>query len=338
MSRFLANRPCGESQRCSLVSQMNHEDLIGTATGRWDRYVIVETPLPWKRNVVESASFPPELAQMVKAAESPTHGVRVQGVVPDPEYSPSGYRRIIHLTRPSGPFVRFIREEYVVPHDEAVSLLQALLESERPPSRFDEYRQEETSTRDLLVCTHGSRDACCGNLGVPIYTLLRHEWASAYSGNLRVWRTSHLGGHRFAPTLLDLPEMRYWGRVTPELLEPLVNGSESTERLWAHYRGWAGLRTPFEQVAEREILMRFGAELARLPCTGLAEGLDEDEAGARVRIAYTLPDGVTERAFEAEVIQQGRVVGFGSCRDEEASEFEQYTLVDLVEVTEALRA
>jgi uncharacterized tellurite resistance protein B-like protein len=55
----------------------------------------------------------------------------------------------------------------------------------------------------LLVCTHGSRDRCCGSLGVPLAQGLKGE----------VWQVSHLGGHRFAPTLWELPSWKVYGRV-----------------------------------------------------------------------------------------------------------------------------
>ncbi|MEM9003873.1 MAG: sucrase ferredoxin, partial [Cyanobacteria bacterium P01_F01_bin.86] len=74
---------------------------------------------------------------------------------------------------------------------------------------------------------------------------------------LRVWRCSHFGGHQFAPTLIDLPEGRYWGHVEPAMLDRLVYRNGTVTELRSHYRGWAGL-SKFEQVAEREIWMQEG--------------------------------------------------------------------------------
>ena len=48
----------------------------------------------------------------------------------------------------------------------------------------------------VLVCTHGSRDRCCGTLGGAIYAKA-HKQAPE-----KVWQASHLGGHRFAPRCL----------------------------------------------------------------------------------------------------------------------------------------
>jgi hypothetical protein len=57
------------------------------------------------------------------------------------------------------------------------------------------------------VCTHGERDACCARLGRAL-----HRALSAARPEV-TWQTSHLGGHRFAPTMLHLPSGISLGRV-----------------------------------------------------------------------------------------------------------------------------
>lgn len=59
----------------------------------------------------------------------------------------------------------------------------------------------------VLVCTHGSRDRCCGVLGGFIFAQLKRHLPDT------TWQVSHLGGHRFAPTTLCLPLGLMLGRV-----------------------------------------------------------------------------------------------------------------------------
>ncbi len=66
-----------------------------------------------------------------------------------------------------------------------------------------------------LVCTHGSRDACCGSLGPRLAQALRA------AGHQQVWEVSHIGGHRFAPTCWHLPSWRVYGRV--DLINPVFD-------------------------------------------------------------------------------------------------------------------
>ena len=77
----------------------------------------------------------------------------------------------------------------------------------------------------ILVCTHGKRDQCCGILGGKLFAglhSLRPEW---------IWQSSHLGGHRFAPTLLTLPDGMSYGRVPLEGAEGLL-ASVSKGEFW----------------------------------------------------------------------------------------------------------
>jgi hypothetical protein len=59
----------------------------------------------------------------------------------------------------------------------------------------------------LLVCTHGRRDRCCALDGRALAVAL------AGPGEADVWESSHLGGHRFAPTALVLPTGYTYGRL-----------------------------------------------------------------------------------------------------------------------------
>lgn len=61
----------------------------------------------------------------------------------------------------------------------------------------------------LLVCTHAKRDQCCAIHGRPLAKALASEPEMA---NL-VWETSHLGGHRFSPTAVQLPHGWVHGRL-----------------------------------------------------------------------------------------------------------------------------
>jgi hypothetical protein len=63
----------------------------------------------------------------------------------------------------------------------------------------------------VLVCAHGRRDACCARFGRPLFEAL-----ASYVAPERLWQSSHLGGHRFAPNVLVLPQGVQLGRVPVE--------------------------------------------------------------------------------------------------------------------------
>ena len=69
----------------------------------------------------------------------------------------------------------------------------------------------------FLVCAHGRRDACCARLGLPLFDALQASLPPE-----RLWQSSHLGGHRFAPNVLVLPAGVQLGRIPVERAAEVV--------------------------------------------------------------------------------------------------------------------
>lgn len=67
------------------------------------------------------------------------------------------------------------------------------------------------------VCTNGSRDGCCAVFGRPI----AHRLTAEFGGG-RVTEISHLGGHRFAGTMLVLPWGYSYGFLDPDSAAAIV--------------------------------------------------------------------------------------------------------------------
>ena len=88
---------------------------------------------------------------------------------------------------------------------------------------FDEAeRTVSADVVELMVCTHGRRDTCCGGLGAAMHEELRSRLEDR-DGATRLWRCSHTGGHRFAPTALSFPDGYAWAHLTAELADRLVH-------------------------------------------------------------------------------------------------------------------
>ena len=64
--------------------------------------------------------------------------------------------------------------------------------------------------RVILVCTHGVHDACCAIRGRPVAAALTEQWPG------QVWECSHVGGDRFAPNVVVLPDGFYYGNLDPD--------------------------------------------------------------------------------------------------------------------------
>lgn len=337
---------CDVQQMCSLISRKGGEDPIGTA-GSYERYLLVEIPTPWERDASQSRAVSPELREVLAEAERRGLGLRFLALVPDEEMSPPGYTRVIHLRRPPAPFATYEKEDYLVPSSEVAMVASAILLESRDLGSFERCRQDTRHIRDLLVCTHGSRDACCAKFGYPLYRVLRDVHVPLSGGKIRAWRTSHLGGHRFAPTLLDLPEGRYWAHLDDSTLEALLTRSGAVPQLRECYRGWGGLETLFEQAVERAIFEQEGWEwVDYLKAGSMLTDLDrslqslsaEPGQAPQVRISFVTPDGHISGAFEATVEATDEMTWTkGSCGDTELNGKKVYRVDSLTKRYEQTR-
>lgn len=243
---------------CSVISKAVGEDPIGSAIAA-DQWLFIEVPRPWTK-----ALWPdkPQLASLLPLFDQIRRRprlwlqLRIGAIVPDPEYSRPGYSYLLYYQRPSQLFTQFTAQAYCLPTAQVAELAEALLLHPGQLSTFNPYRQP--ASRDLLVCTHTHYDVACGRFGTPLYKTLRQDYAGTLASTpLRVWQTSHFGGHHFAPTLIDFPAGRFWGHLEPDVLDQLIYQRGDEHQLKPFYRGWGGCDR-WGQIAERAIWMQEG--------------------------------------------------------------------------------
>ncbi|MFP4324351.1 MAG: sucrase ferredoxin [Anaerolineales bacterium] len=317
---------------CNVLAQQQGLDPAGYADD-FDAAFLLELPLPWPFAILlEPEKLPPELVELIQIfiampqAERPR--IRPLFIAPDDAYSRPGYRRFIYYTRPEGAFAAFTRTEYLLPEAEVGPLIWALQQAPETVAAFDAYRVDAPDTRDILVCTHGARDAACAKFGYPLYRTLRDELAAEH---LRVWRVNHFGGHVFAPTLMDMPKGDYWAFVNPAEGRMIVNRSGDITALHGHYRGCAGLAHGFTQALEREILMREGWAWQTYAKLGTEIAKDEAEkpSWAEVRIDYAAPDGRARGAYTGRVTIQQHITTIASTGETKEHAYPQYAVTNL---------
>ncbi|MGJ3251640.1 MAG: sucrase ferredoxin [Elainellaceae cyanobacterium] len=317
---------------CCEVSKANGEDPIGSAV-KYDQFLFIEFPEPWFKNFVYEHPQLGVIHKMAKALrQEKGTSARVMAIAPDYDANPS-QTRILHYQRPSGRFAQFEKQEFIIPQEELIPLAKALLEQPDEMSQFDPYRQQTSHFRDMMICTHGSYDLACGRFGYPIYRKLRKDYTNL---PLRIWRCTHIGGHQFAPTLLDMPEGCYWGHLEPEILDLLIHRQGSVSELRAFYRGWAGLAWA-EQIAEREIWIKEGWDWLNYLKSGETLAISDPDADypdwAEVRIDFSSPDGNISGAYEARIEAHSQVTTMWNSGSEQWMEsVKQYQVTHLIEV------
>ena len=289
--------------RCSLYARStSHEQPIGTATG-FNRTFLLEIPLPWTKQPLESLHVTQAIKDALAEYRQHVGDVSATLLVPNAHYATEG-GRFIDIKVEDG---RITKRDVISRDGDIAAIIRSFARNEPLPAGAE---IDETPWRDMIVCTHGSRDACCGTFGVPIYAVLRD--LAKDSPHTRVWRSSHLGGHRFAPTLIDYPTGRNWGFVDASIAESIFNQSVHPQTLQSHYRGWVGHRDPGLQMLEAEALASLGWQWNDYRQTGTILTRDEQGRGVQVEIEATHPHlpGVT---FRGEVEWGEEFTTFASC-------------------------
>jgi hypothetical protein len=292
------------SVRCAQLTRDQQLDPIGSAP-RYDHFLLVETPPPWPREIEST----PAVRELVEAAAAdPKYRLRVQFVSRGPRESHDAVT-VVSYQRDDGRFAGYARREWHVAPDQVGSLGLAVLRD--TTEAWDGARRAESSGQDLLLCNHGARDACCGSLG----TRLHAELDRARSGGpVTVWRSSHLGGHRFAPTALSLPEGRYWGLLDEAALGGIIDRSADPASLTRYVRGSAAAPTSAGQVLERALFAELGWVWHDYTwSTACDDSGEPDGVGATstVTIHYVAPDGSAGSA--TGVVRTRRVVPTPTC-------------------------
>ena len=122
------------------------------------------------------------------------------------------------------------------------------------------------STRNASTCPTTCSTCSCAPTGAV--TCAAAGWGrccttssptgSGCDPTVRLWRVSHTGGHRFAPTALTFPDGYGWAHLDLDLALQLVRRDGQVGALLAHCRGVSSLSGPAAQVADREALATNG--------------------------------------------------------------------------------
>ncbi len=159
------------------------EPLVGTAPTE-THLLVVEVPGRWSADPLRDCSLPEP--QRRDLAELP------------PQW------RVILARRPDRP-LRRQRDRFVwlSTPDRPARRWQVAVDAPVAPEHLPGPGRP-VSEPTLLLCTNGARDRCCALLARPLLDRL---------ASTATWEASHLGGHRFAPTALRLPDRVAFGRL-----------------------------------------------------------------------------------------------------------------------------
>lgn len=235
------------AELCSRLSLVAAEEAVGTAAEA-TCWVVLEQDGPWGAQAAVQSRLDPGFGGHMDAAVTAVGGrfalMREPGAHPDRHHD---VRRVLVAGGPAeAPWL------LLGTVDTPEQLLQLPLEclSDPSPARILTALPGLTiATRPvMLVCTNGKRDRCCALTGRSVADAA----LAAHPG--RVMETTHLGGHRFAPTAVLLPTGHTYARLDAKTAVAALSAADQG-RVPAelantlHYRGRSSLKR-FQQVAE----------------------------------------------------------------------------------------
>lgn len=274
--------------RCATVSRNLDEPLSGTAATA-TTWLLLEQPGPWGAKALTSSHLDSALGRALEAAAGTT-GVRVALIRrPGP-----------HADHGMSP-VRQVYAAHTVPgrvwlHGATTRDPQRLLELDFAALGAGDPRslgavlggRPHRGDPLALVCTNGKRDRCCALLGRPLAAEL------ADSGVHGVWEVTHLGGHRFAPTVLVLPYGYAYGRAGAHTVKEALHGVREGRVVVEGCRGCSAWDRPGQAA---ELAVRREAGEYRAGVLGVAR---TDGAAPRWEVTVVHTDGRRWRVTVAQ--------------------------------------
>lgn len=290
--------------RCAPWTAGQGFDPIGSAT-EFGRLVTVEMALPWLPAI--------EDMEWIASVDRPK-GTRLQAIVPEVGRNDG----TVLLTRWERHGATFEGIDWLVP---AIDVPEALgvLVSGADPKEHDLGDSVTEAPREVLICSHGARDRCCGGPGTRLAVEVR-----AALPDIRIRRTSHLGGHRYAPTSLSLPDGRMWAYLDADALVGIVRRTIPAPEARDFYRGNVAL-DGWAQTLEGDVLVEGGWDAVDFEELSAVSSVDGDRA--TVTLQWCSANVIDERTGTVEIVQRYPVLQCGLAPAEAKKTAPEYRVV-----------
>jgi hypothetical protein len=223
----LGTSPELPTMRCADAARVRGERIAASAV-RYHRFLLLEVPGPWGKSALDDRHMDAAVAgQLTRAAAATgTHVLLIRRPGRHPAFgSDAGQRVMAWAFADTSPGAeRVLWGAWRDPAD----LLNLDLTASIPGEA-----NAAASQRLALVCTNGKRDQCCALRGRPVAAALA-------AAGWDTWECSHLGGHRFAATLMVLPTGDMFGWLDAASAPDVLRRFDGGELDLSHHRGRAG--------------------------------------------------------------------------------------------------
>lgn len=293
--------------RCADAARERGDPLAATAVSA-QHWLLIEHPGPWAYDAFSGAGIASEVCERIVAAVRATR-TRLLMVRRHGRSIPSATRSWAVVDSRSGG-VQWGRWQT----DRELLAAVDLLTSDDGPGRG---AAGPPAAPLLLVCVHGRHDTCCAVRGRPLAAALSARWPE------NTWECSHVGGDRFAPNLVVLPDGAYYGNLDADVAVGVVGAHLGGVVSSSHLRGFAH-QAPVVQAAVVATHERFGPAGVRDAVCLRIQPMGEDAWRVHLGGNGPLPPTV-----EATVTRRRRVAALLTCHALQPSGAWTYDVEDL---------
>jgi len=190
---------------CSELARSHDVSPVGTATEA-AHWLLIEDPSPWGTNAAEEADWFADVQRTLDRWQEAVPDLRLQLIrrAVGTRDAAGQIRCVAVRAGPDPAMQRWTLDTY-----RGLAALDV-------PTALRSNSVEDGLEPLLLTCVNGQRDACCAKWGRPV------AQAALEAAPDAAWQTSHLGGHRFAPTALVLPHGTHYGWLRPDDVPDLL--------------------------------------------------------------------------------------------------------------------
>ncbi|MFK7824040.1 MAG: sucrase ferredoxin [Oligoflexales bacterium] len=312
-----------ENQYCSLLTKNHTPSIIGTA-GYKPCQIFIEFAQPWNSNVIGTPGFPEGvdvlLKKLMRQYKVP---ISLNSMCRESKPNKEASHLFILYSKP-GDKCAYSFFSYEIALNKVESFLTHLL-----PDIFDNgitYQSDAfRKKRAVMICCHGERDRCCGKFGLDLFNHM-NRFTIDKKLPIDVWKSSHIGGHKYAPTLMDLPSMRVWGHLSNAEAESLLVKDQFNTNLLKRYRGFCSLSNSYEQFAESEALKKFAWEWLDRDDFRVCSDWQKSSDDAKGQVNF-YRDSEADSVFRCMVSQSGTYESQASCFKSEKKSIPIYSKV-----------
>jgi hypothetical protein len=290
---------------CSDCSRAVGEQVFGTAP-RTDVWILLEYEGAWGAKAIPESDLPGPVKQQLNAWSDSIPNCKTL-LIKGPSRG-AGVRLFVALSSERDPLLY----RFELPTLDAILSLNMPAILRRDPG-YDSNCQADPL---IAVCTNGRRDVACAKYGLPVY----RELAQQVPG--WTWEVTHIGGHRFAGTLVVLPDGLVYGRLDADDAQEIAQKTRDRSIVLEKLRGRTCYDAPVQ--AAEHYLRGITGERA-LPGVSLISVREQGDTAWSVRFKV-LSDGSRHEIHLKRQISDW--VSYEGSADPEPRHFPQFHLVE----------